>query len=199
MVERVSDEELIQKYRNGDADACECIMERYKNLVRKKAKAMYIAGGDSDDLIQEGMIGLYKAVCSFQENQEANFMTFASMCINRQLCTAVTASNRNKHKPLNSYVSFYAPVEGKEESGITLSDVLESPTDQDPEKIYIDQERTLDVRNQLDQSLSEMERDVLALYLNGLGYVEIAAKLGKTPKSIDNAIQRIKSKLSHLL
>lgn len=198
ILEKLSDEQLIERYSEGDDAACDVLLERYKNLVRKKAKAMYIAGGDSDDLIQEGMIGLYKAIRDYDPHKMASFMTFASMCINRQMCTAVSTANRKKHNPLNSYLSFYTPVEGDEEGETTLSDVLVSETEQNPEDMYIDKESADDIEDRLNASLSELERQVLRYFMLGEGYVEIAARLGKSPKTVDNAIQRIKNKCSLL-
>lgn len=198
---KLSDENLIKEYNLGDENACEELLDRYKNLVRKKAKAMYIAGGDGDDLIQEGMIGLYKAIRDYKPEKEASFMTFASMCINRQMCTAVSTANRKKHNPLNSYVSFYAPIDGAgdEDGETTLSDVLISEKEQNPEEWYIDQEAAESIEDRLFGSLSSFERQVIGYFMQGEGYVEIAARMGKSPKSIDNALQRIKNKLLNIL
>ncbi len=197
----LSDEQLIEAYHKGTEEACEELLDRYKNLVRKKAKAMYIAGGDSDDLIQEGMIGLYKAIRDYDVEKTASFLTFASMCINRQMCTAVSTANRKKHNPLNSYVSFYAPIEGEgnEDGETTLSDVLISEQEQNPEELYINQESAQSMENRLFHTLSEYERQVVTYFMQGEGYVEIAARMGKSPKSIDNALQRIKNKLLNIL
>lgn len=196
-----SDDELIIEYRIGDEAACEELLNRYKNLVRKKAKAMYIAGGDSDDLIQEGMIGLYKAIRDYEGDKNASFTTFASMCINRQMCTAVSNANRKKHNPLNTYVSFYLPLDGSddEDGQTTLSDTLISEKETNPEEWYIDKESALDMQEHLLKDLSEYERNVLKEFVAGKGYVEIAAMMGKSPKSIDNALQRIKNKLLNIL
>lgn len=196
---KLDDERLIQLYSEGNEAACDILLERYKNLVKKKARAMYIAGGDSDDLIQEGMIGLYKAIRDYDPNKMASFMTFASMCINRQMCTAVSMANRKKHNPLNTYMSFYTPLEGEEEEDATLSDVLISESDGNPENIYIDRESFKDLEGRLNSTLSELELMVLKYFMLGEGYVEIAARLGKSPKSIDNALQRIKSKCQNLI
>lgn len=197
----LSDEQLIEAYHRGAEEACEELLDRYKNLVRKKAKAMYIAGGDSDDLIQEGMIGLYKAIRDYDAEKTASFLTFASMCINRQMCTAVSTANRKKHNPLNSYVSFYAPIEGEgnEDGETTLSDVLISEQEQNPEELYINQESAQSMENRLFHTLSEYERQVVTYFMQGEGYVEIASRMGKSPKSIDNALQRIKNKLLNIL
>lgn len=192
--EGCSDETLIEIYRVGNEAAIEVLFERYKNLVKKKAKAMYLAGGDSDDLIQEGMIGLYKAVRDFDESREASFKTFASMCINRQLITAVTASNRKKNMPLNTYVSFDLPAYTDEDNEMRLVDVLKPETEQNPEKLLIDREYTEDFKEKLFESLSDFEKQVLKLYIEDKDYREIARIMNKTPKSIDNALQRIRSK-----
>lgn len=197
-LEQCSDEELIVRYRTGNTNAMDLIFERYKHLVRKKAKAMFLAGGDNDDLIQEGMIGLYKAIRDYNTDKEAAFATFASMCINRQMITAVATSNRKKNVPLNTYVSFDMPAGNDNDSDIKLVDILQPETEQNPEKLLIDRECTQDLHTKLTASLSRFEQNVLSCYLEGMDYIAIAKKLKKTPKSIDNALQRIKSKASHL-
>ena len=196
-----SDDELIKEYRHGDETACEQLLNRYKNLVKKKAKAMYLAGGDSDDLIQEGMIGLYKAVRDFDNDKNASFSTFASMCINRQLCSAVSNANRKKHNPLNTYVSFYMPLDGNDEenSETTLYDTLIAEKETNPEEWYIDRESAQNMEKHLLSELSDYEREVVKAFVSGKGYVEIAAMMGRSPKSIDNALQRIKNKLLNIL
>lgn len=198
-----TDEELVNLYKEGNEGACDILLNRYKNLVRRKAKAMFIAGGDNDDLIQEGMIGLYKAIRSFDPQNDANasFVTFASMCINRQMCTAVSAANRKKHIPLNFYVSLDAPLDGEngEDSDATLSDILVTEKEQNPEALFIDQENASSVEDRLAEKLSGMEKEVLSYTLLGKNYVEIASILNRSPKSIDNAIQRIKNKLLNIL
>lgn len=194
--QQCSDEELIEKYREGEESAVELIFERYKNLVRKKAKAMYLAGGDSDDLIQEGMIGLYKACRDFQTDRDASFATFASMCINRQLITAVTASNRKKNSPLNTYVSFDMPAGTDEDNHMKLVDVLQTDVEQNPEKLIIDREHTSQLEQKIEKYLSAFERQVLDLYMEGKDYVQISIELDKPAKSIDNALQRIRSKVT---
>lgn len=197
-LKQCSDEELIVRYRDGDTDAMDFIFERYKHLVRKKAKAMFLAGGDNDDLIQEGMIGLYKAIRDYSTGREASFATFASMCINRQMITAVAASNRKKNMPLNTYVSYDLPAGSGEDSDMRLVDILQSQTEQNPEKLLIDKEHTQDLKSRLKEVLSAFEQQVLACYLEGLDYIAIAKKLQKPPKSIDNALQRIRAKAAHL-
>ncbi len=188
-----SDEMLIDMYRMGDQFSIDVLFERYKNLVRKKAKAMFLAGGDSDDLIQEGMIGLYKAVRDYDDSKEATFATFASLCINRQMISAVTAYNRKKNTPLNSYLSFDLPANADDENEMRLVDVLKVD-DSDPESMYIDREYTLLLKEHLMKSLSPFEKQVIELYLEGNDYREIANILGRPPKAIDNALQRIRTK-----
>lgn len=197
-LKQCSDEELIVRYRDGNTDAMDLIFERYKHLVRKKAKAMFLAGGDNDDLIQEGMIGLYKAIRDYDTDREASFATFASMCINRQMITAVAASNRKKNVPLNTYVSFDMPAGNDNDSDVKLADILQAETEQNPEKLLIDRECTQDLHAKLTKILSSFENRVLSCYLEGMDYIAIAKKLHKTPKSIDNALQRIRSKAAHL-
>ena len=195
---KYSDEELVNLYRQENEQAVEYLFEKYKNLVRKKAKAMYPAGGDNDDLIQEGMIGLYKAVRDYKEERDASFFTFASMCINRQMITAVTASNRKKNIPLNSYVSFDSPVSGEEDSDMKLADVLPPSIEQNPEKLFIDKEFANDLQKKVMESLSSFEKEVFKYYMDGKDYIEISEKMNKTPKSIDNALQRIRNKVDKI-
>lgn len=198
--EDYSDEELIELYKEGNEIAIDFLFNKYKNLVRKKAKAMFIVGGDNDDLIQEGMIGLYKAIRDYDESKDASFRTFSSMCINRQMCTAVTTSNRKKHSPLNEYISLDMPVQSeKAEESTRLSDMLYSAVEQSPEEIFIDKESTDFIESKIGNVLSSYERQVLLLQMEGLDYVKIAEKLGKTAKSVDNALQRIRNKLSEIV
>ncbi len=194
-----TDEMLVDMFRMDDELAIEVLFDRYKNLVRRKAKAMFLAGGESDDLIQEGMIGLYKAVRDYDEEREASFATFASMCINRQIISAVTASNRKKNAPLNTYVSYDMPAVADDESEFKLVDLLPSETELNPEDVYIDKENVKYMREQLVKSLSKMERQVFELYMQEKDYKEIAKVLGKTPKAIDNALQRIRAKAENWL
>ncbi|MBQ4282469.1 MAG: RNA polymerase factor sigma-70 [Lachnospira sp.] len=194
-----SDEILVDMFRMDDQIAIEVLFDRYKNIVRRKAKAMFLAGGDSDDLIQEGMIGLYKAVRDYDETKEASFSTFASMCINRQIISAVTASNRKKNVPLNTYVSYDLPAIMDEEYEIRLVDVLPSETELNPEQMYIDREDVKQKREKLVKILSKMEKQVFELYMQEKDYREIAVILGKTPKAIDNALQRIRIKAENEL
>ncbi|MDO5382278.1 MAG: sigma-70 family RNA polymerase sigma factor [Eubacteriales bacterium] len=199
--EMLEDEKLIDMYKNGDDRAVDTLFERYKNLVRRKANAMFIVGGDKDDLIQEGMIGLYKAVRSYNGKKDASFATFASLCINSQIMNAVKASNAKKNSPLNSAVSFDQPVnmEDDDNSEVKLVDVLTPLKEQNPEKLYIDQEITDDLKDKVFESLSEFEKEVVNLLMAGNDYMKISAILDKSPKSIDNAIQRARNKVDKLV
>ena len=196
---KLSDEALIQMYRDGSRDSIDELFERYKGCVRRKAHAMYIAGGDEEDLIQEGMIGLYKAVQDYDANREASFATFASMCINRNMCTAVAKSNRKKYQLLNESLSLDMPVavdeEAYDEPQTHLIDVVVASSAQDPENMYIDKERVDVIYEAIRTCLSEYEKQVLDLYIDGNDYVAIARLLNKQPKSVDNALQRIRSKI----
>ena len=197
-LKQCSDEELIVRYRDGDTEAMDFIFERYKHLVRKKAKAMFLAGGDNDDLIQEGMIGLYKAIRDYHTDRAASFATFASMCINRQMITVVAASHRKKNMPLNTYVSYDMPAGGDEDSDMRLVDILQSQTELNPEKLLIDKEHNRDLKSRLKEVLSTFEQQVLAYYLEGMDYTAIEKKRQKPPKSVENALQRIRSKAARL-
>ena len=190
------DEELVQMYRDGDERAVEAIMERYKNFVGKKAHAMYIVGGEMEDLIQEGMIGLYKAVTAYDKTKAASFMTFASLCINGQIMNAVKASNAKKNSPLNRYVSLDEPVNGTDDNtDVKLVDTLAGIYEQNPELLYIDKEYTGSLEQKALEALSPLERKVIKLLMSGKDYVKIAEELERTPKSIDNAIQRARTKI----
>lgn len=186
------DEELIEKLRLGDEKVMDFILDKYKPLVRKKANAMYLIGGDTDDLIQEGMIGLFKAIRDYNKEKESSFYHFAELCIGRQIYTVVEASNRKKHAPLNSYVSLYS---GTNEDGVVLADSLTTGAMENPEQMMIDQENLVLFMERLKERLSKMEGQVLDLYLAGLNYQQIAEEMGKSPKAIDNALQRIKAKV----
>lgn len=187
-----SDEELIKRLRGGDGNIMDFILDKYKPLVRKKANAMYLIGGETDDLIQEGMIGLFKAIRNFDGEKETSFFYFAELCITRQLYSAVEASNRKKHAPLNSYISFYSEAG---EEGRSLADTLKAGGMDDPEQRIIDQETVMLFWEKMKERLSKMEQEVLDQYLSGLNYQQIADRMKKSPKSIDNALQRIKSKI----
>ena len=190
--QNLKDEELIEQLRLGDAKIMDFILDKYKPLVRKKANAMYLIGGDTDDLIQEGMIGLFKAIRDFSKEKESSFYHFAELCISRQIYTAVEASNRKKHAPLNTYISLYS---GTNEDGVVLADSLMAGLEENPEQMMIDQENMTLFLEQLKECLSKLEREVLDYYLAGLNYQQIAEQMEKSPKSIDNALHRIKEKL----
>ncbi|MBO5068942.1 MAG: RNA polymerase sporulation sigma factor SigH [Roseburia sp.] len=190
--QNLTDEQLIDRLRGGDAKVMDYILDKYKPLVRKKANAMYLIGGDTDDLIQEGMIGLFKAIRDYDTGKETGFSSFAQLCVTRQIYSAVEASNRKKHTPLNTYVSFYSK---DDEEGKTLAETLMSGDLYNPEELIIDQENVQSFWEKLKERLSTMERQVLDEYLSGLNYQQIAEKMGKSPKTIDNALQRIKGKI----
>lgn len=198
--EQSTDEELIHRLRNGEEPIMDFICNKYKNLVRSKAKSMYILGADSEDLIQEGMIGLFKAVRDYDSGRDASFYTFADLCISRQMYTAVQASQRQKHIPLNTYVSLYggfSEQDGSEER--SLLEELEDPTELNPEEYFLDKERVAYLEQIIENELSNFEKQVLDLYMTGMRYTEIAKVLGKDEKSTDNALQRLKAKIRKLL
>ena len=189
-----TDEELIGKLREGKTDIADYIMEKYKPLVRKKSNAMYLIGGEPEDLIQEGMIGLFKAVRDYDIEKENSFFSFAELCISRQLYSALEASNRKKHIPLNNYVSFSHQ---EEQEGTALEQILMDET-ASPEQLLIEQEGRAEFFHKLEEKLSPMEKKVLYLYLEGHSYTQIAEMMGKTSKSIDNSLQRIRGKVKDL-
>lgn len=195
--ESYSDEELILMQREGEEQITDYIMDKYKNLVRSKAKSMYILGADREDLIQEGMIGLFKAVRDYDSGRDASFFTFADLCVSRQMYTAVQAAGRQKHAPLNTYISLYANspdhIEKGEERELIHS--LISQSERSPEEVIIDKENVELLEKTIDKELSDFEKQVLDLYLTGMKYGQIAKVLGKDEKSTDNALQRIKGKL----
>ena len=197
--EKCSDEELIVRLRDGESAITDYIMDKYKNLVRSKAKSMYILGADREDLIQEGMIGLFKAIRDYDTGRDASFFTFADLCVSRQMYTAVQAAGRQKHTPLNTYISLYANAsenggaEGGEEW--ELIDSMLSQSERNPEELLIDRENVELLEKIIEKELSSFENQVLDLYLTGMKYSQIAKVLGRDDKSTDNALQRIKSKL----
>ena len=195
-----SDEELMMRLRDGETSITDYIMNKYKNLVKSKAKSMYILGADSDDLIQEGMIGLFKAVRDYDSGRDASFFTFADLCISRQMYTAVQASRRQKHIPLNTYISLYATVqEDKSDEEASLVNILAKKTELSPEEMVIDKENALQLEKLIEKELSSFEKQVLDLYMTGMRYAQIAKVLGRDEKSTDNALQRIKTKLRRVL
>ncbi len=193
--DRMTDEQLIEKLRGGDKKIMDYIMEKYKNLVRKEANAMYLLGGENEDLIQEGMIGLFKAVQDYDPRQESSFYSFARLCITRQLYTAIEASRRKKHGPLNSYVSLYDRNEEKEAPDRHHRGQGES----DPEEASEQPGVCKGSEERAGGCLSDLESRVLYLHLMGTDYKTIARLLDKSPKTMDNAIQRIKAKTEKIL
>lgn len=193
--EDLADEQVVELSAEGDKQATEFILAKYKNLVRARAKLYYLAGADKEDLVQEGMIGLFKAIRDFDATYQASFRGFAEMCIKRQIITAVKTAARMKHLPLNSYVSLSSPVY-EDESERTLVDLLAERDAIDPEEMILRREKAEALESEIAQKLSSLEQTVLSLYLGGMNYQEIAVELDRTPKSIDNALQRIKRKLA---
>ena len=191
--EAFSDEELIEKLRQGEDDITDYILEKYKPLVRKKTNAMYLIGGETEDLIQEGMIGLFKAIRDYKPDKDASFYHFAELCINRQLYSALEASNRKKHQPLNSYIS----LSDQEHPDAVAAELLVDK-ESGPEQTVIEQEVWEEYKKRLAQKLSRMENQVLQYYLDGNHYIQIAEMMGKSPKSIDNALQRIRQKIRQM-
>ncbi len=196
-----SDEEIIIALKEDeDSAAVDYIMNKYKNLVKKKAGSMFILGADREDLIQEGMIGLFKAIRDYDSGRDASFATFADLCVSRQMYSAIQASARKKHAPLNSYISFYARREGSDDDmEPALEDVLESDSSFIPEQHVINQENLKALENAIERELSSLERQVLDLYVTGMSVKRISAVLSRDEKSTDNAMQRIRHKLKKYL
>ncbi len=192
----LSDEELVELSASGDRRATEIILTRYKNLVLSRAKVYFLAGADHDDIVQEGMIGLFKAVRDFDVTKQASFCGFAEMCIKRQMITAVKASTRQKHMPLNSYISLSEPLYD-DDSERALMDMLAGRESTDPEAMFLRREKAEMMSADIEKKLSNLEKTVLSLYISGMNYQEIAVELKRQPKSIDNALQRIKRKLEN--
>jgi len=195
--QEMTDEELISLIHHGDSESMDFLIDKYKGLVKKKARAMYLIGGDNDDLIQEGMIGLFKAVRGYYPEKEASFFGFAELCITRQMYTAVKASQRKKHSPLNSYISLYATGDSGQGDNASLVDSIYS--DNNPEDMVIEKEAATLIEEKLKKHLSPLENEVFALYLGGKNYNQIAEILGKEQKSIDNALQRVKNKVTEII
>lgn len=198
--EKMTDEQLIERLRGGEKQITDYLMEKYKGLVRQKAKAMYLWGGENDDLIQEGMIGLFKAVQDYDPEQGASFYSFAELCISRQMYSAIKAAQRKKHLPLNSYVSLYASAENESEGGkLPLAETIEAGAESNPEERLLSAEYANLFEEELKSRLSKLENRVLCLHLLGMDYLTIAELVDKSPKAIDNALQRIKGKAKQLL
>lgn len=195
---QLTDQELITRYRQGNDIAAETLMDRYKNLVKARVRGYFLIGADPEDIIQEGMIGLYKAIRDYRDDRRVSFQAFAEVCIIRQVITAVKTATRQKHIPLNSYISLSKPVY-EDDSERTLVDIVCEDADSDPEKVVIDKENFAKIERDIGKLLSKFEWKVLTLYLQGRTYQEIADALNKELKSIDNALQRIKKKLTSKL
>lgn len=189
--EGIPDEELIRRAQNGEKKLEEFLIDKYKGMVRKKAHAMFLIGGEQEDLIQEGMIGLFRAVRDYRPSKNASFATFASLCVERQIYKAIEISGRQKHRPLNSYISL-----SEENSPLKNT---EDTKQQNPEEIIIDRESTNLMQEKIKERLSPFENQVLRAYLEGKDYHQIARQMEKSPKSIDNALQRIRNKIHVLM
>ena len=195
--EQLADEEIVALAQNGDDDALTFLLDKYKNFVRSKARSYFLIGADHEDIVQEGMIGLFKAIRDFKSTRLSSFRAFAELCVKRQIITAIKTATRQKHFPLNSYVSLNKPLYD-EESDRTLLDVIEGRVT-NPEDLFICQEELERIRNEISTTLSPLEQQVLAAFLNGKSYQEIAEMLDRHVKSIDNALQRVKRKLTKML
>lgn len=193
--EHLTDEELILRLRDGDSRITEYIIDKYKDLVRKKSKSMYILGADHEDLLQEGMIGLFKAIRDYDAGRDASFYTFAELCVARQIYTAVQSAGRKKHSFLNFYVSLYGDQERNGETYPELIQELVARDTKNPEELVIDKENLESLEKMMEKELSSFEKQVLELCLTGMSYTEIARVLGRTDKATDNALQRIKTKI----
>ncbi len=189
----LTDEQLLERYAQGELEVADFLMDKYKYLVRNQVANLFLPGADHEDLLQEGMIGLFKAVRDYNGKKNASFQTFARLCISRQVLTAIEASNRNKHAPLNSYTSLSAPNDGQE--GQLYERLLEVTAIESPEKTVIDKENMEGLEKMLEKELSPLEKKVFDLYFIGMSTREIAGILGRTEKATDNALQRLKGKL----
>ena len=200
LFEKKTDEELVEEIMAGNSDAMDFLMDKYKKLVRSKAKTLFLVGADKEDLIQEGMIGLYKAIRDFKSDKEASFRSFAELCISRQMYTAIKSSNTKKNQPLNNYVSFDSIVKTDGADG-PVEDVLGALTEKisNPEQMVIDKESASVLEYALVGRLSKLEQEVLVYYLRDYNYNQIAKLLSKEPKAVDNALQRIKKKLTQVI
>ena len=196
--EKMSDEQLVEQVHQGNTEALDYLITKYRLFVKSKAKSYFLIGADKEDIVQEGMIGLYKAIRDFKGDKLSSFRAFAELCITRQIITAIKTATRQKHIPLNSYVSLDKPIYD-EESERTLMDIIMSPVTADPEHIIINQEDYSRLENKMGEVLSELEQQVLSRYLAGQSYYEISEELNRHVKSIDNALQRVKRKLERHL
>ena len=192
---KMTDEEIIKEIRNGDKQALTYLMNKYKEIVNLKVGKYFMVGAEKEDIIQEGLIGLFKAIKTFNAEKNKTFKTFANMCIERQLITAIKSSNRQKHMPLNSYLSLnMSAYDNEEENGAELMDTFDSKTIEDPLETIINKEYYDEIEKSIDKTLSQFEKQVLDRYMKGESYVTIAKRLDSPVKSVDNAIQRIRKK-----
>lgn len=194
----LADEEVAIAAQNGDEQAQEYLINKYRNFVRAKARSYFLIGADREDIIQEGMIGLYKAIRDFRGDKLSSFRAFAELCVTRQIITAIKAATRQKHIPLNSYISLNKPIYD-EDADRTLLDVVTTARINDPEELIISQEEFNDIEDKMGKLLSSLELEVLVFYLEGKSYQEIAEELDRHVKSVDNALQRVKRKLERYL
>jgi RNA polymerase sporulation-specific sigma factor len=195
----LEDNELVGRTQQGDERCLEVLLSRYRNFARSKARSYFLAGSEKEDVVQEGMIGLYKAIRDFDLSQDTPFRAFAELCISRQILTAIKTANRNKHQPLNSSVSLDAPAYSDQKSDRSVADSLIGPNSNDPAELVISSQEIEAIRVSMSENLTQLEGDVLRLYMDGKSYEEIAGALGNHVKSIDNALQRIKRKLQRHL
>ena len=196
----IADEQLLVHLRNGDSKITDFLMEKYKGMVRQKARAMYLYGGENDDLIQEGMIGLFKAIRDYDLESDMSFRSFADMCVTRQMYSAIRASQRKKHMPLNSYISIYETrMENPDGMQLTLADTIAAGAESNPEELLLGEEYAQSFEEELKSRLSKFENRVFCLHLLGMDYVQIAEVVDKSPKAVDNALQRMKSKAKALM
>lgn len=194
----MGDEDVVEMAKSNNPLALEYLISKYKNFVRSKARSYFLIGADRDDIIQEGMIGLYKAIRDYEKGRLASFKSFAEICIRRQMITAIKSATRQKHVPLNSYISLNKPVY-EEESDRTLIDIISESNALDPMELFIGREELNVMENKMGEILSELEMEVLMAYIDGKTYQEIAEELHRDVKSIDNALQRVKRKLERYL
>ena len=195
----LTDEQVVAiAQRDGEDDALEYLLNKYKNFVKTKARSYFLIGADHEDIVQEGMIGLYKAIRDYRSDRLSSFRAFAELCITRQIITAIKTATRQKHIPLNSYVSLNKPI-FNDETDRTLMDVITEDSPNNPEEVFIDREDYAVIEGRIGMMLSPLEREVLVRYVEGKSYVEIAAEMNRHVKSVDNALQRIKRKLQKYL
>lgn len=197
--DEMEDEAIVDLVRDGNNDAMDYLINKYKNYVRAKARTYFLIGADREDIIQEGMIGLYKAIRDYDEEKISSFRAFAELCITRQIITAIKAATRQKHIPLNSYISLHKPIFNDGSEKTTLMDVIIGGKVANPEELLIGQENLEFIEQQMGEILSDLECKVLSLYLQGKAYYEIAEEMNRDIKSIDNALQRVKKKLEKFL